>query len=341
MEDTENELINNKKHFLTGSKETDLIVLSKLNDEDLLIACQTNKAINKACKNESFWKSRFISTFDKKFSTQSIYNYPSKYKKNSETWRNFYLKFVAYTSKYRLANSLLRIAAFKGEISLVVYALNEPKTKIDVYNGSPLITAAEGGYDDIIKYLINNGANINSNFLNWICGYGSLNIVKFVIEKKIDITLDDNYNIRIAANSGRFDIVEQLIKAGAGIHSKNDEILSHASRHGNMKMIKYLLDNGADINRIGGGINKPLTDAIKGGKKEIVKYLIQMGANVNADNGEALRNAIERGELEIVKELIKNGANINIVLKNDITPLQLAKNYEEFEIYQYLKNINK
>jgi hypothetical protein len=67
MENTENEtIVLKKKLFFTGSKDIDLIVLSKLNDEDLLNACQTNKAINKACKNESFWKSRFISEFDKK-----------------------------------------------------------------------------------------------------------------------------------------------------------------------------------------------------------------------------------------------------------------------------------
>jgi ankyrin repeat protein len=342
-EDTENETIDTKfRTFLTGSKDADLIVLSKLNDEDLLNACQTNKTVAKACKNESFWKSRFIANFDNRFPVKPGYDYPSKYKKDFETWRNFYLKFIAYTDKYRINNNLLRIACFKGDLSLVVYILNNPKTDVNTPHHLPLITAAEGGYDDVIKYLINHGAIVTPPFLGWITAYGSFDIIKFVIEKKIDITIGNNLAIRTAGSSGRFDIVQYLIDAGANIHARNDEILLYAARHGNMKMVKYLLNHGANINRAPGSNFYPLPDSIKKGKMEVAKYLIQSGANVNIDNGKSLQNAIEYGNLEIVKDLVEHGANINIKFTDEnITPLQLAKKNKEFEIYQYLKQFDK
>ena len=335
-ENTENIETPENNHFLTGNKDTDLIVLSKLNNEDLLNACLTNKDVNRACKNESFWKSRFISLYDNEF--PNPVDYPSKYKKDSETWRNFYLKFVFYTTKFRIFNYLLRIATFKGDLSLVVHTLNKPDTKINIYGGLPLITSAEGGYDDITKYLINRGATVDRSFLNWICGYGSLDIVKFVIGKNIDMSQDDNYNIRMAANAGRFDIVRELISAGADIHTKNDEILSHASIYGNIGMAEYLLNHGAVIDRPG-EIANPLTKAIQYGKMDMVRYLIQRGADVNINNGSPLKYAIKDKNLDFVQELVKNGADVNIVFDDGTSPLQFAKNNQQFDIYQYLKSV--
>jgi hypothetical protein len=52
--------------LLTGLKDTDFIVLSNLNDRDLLSVCLVNKNINKLCKDENFWRNRFISKYGEK-----------------------------------------------------------------------------------------------------------------------------------------------------------------------------------------------------------------------------------------------------------------------------------
>lgn len=328
MDDTEEEFTQHRE-YLTGHKDTDLLVLSRLNDENLLNTCLANKAINKVCQNESFWKSRFISVFDNKYNVEPGYDYPSKYKKDSETWRNFYLKFVSYTSKYRLINNLLIFASFKGDISLVVYAMNSPRISSDTQEMS-MMNAAQGGYDEIIKYLINHGVKPQKFFLKWLCGYGSLDIVKFVFSKmNIDVNMSNNVLIRMAANSKKFDTVMFLIDIGANIHSKNDELLDHAAISGRLDIIKYLLDKGANIDRIDN--RSPLISSIEREKTSVAKYLIQRGANVNIENSLPLTEAVKTDNLEIVKELVEHGAIVN----EDI--LQLSKDLKNYEIYQYLK----
>ena len=72
--------------ILTGNKDTDLLLLSKLNDKDLLNICIIeNKYINKICRYESFWRNRFINKFGKEY----LFLKPNK-----RTWRNHYLKVI-------------------------------------------------------------------------------------------------------------------------------------------------------------------------------------------------------------------------------------------------------
>ena len=44
---------------------------------------------------------------------------------------------------------------------------------------------------------------------------------------------------------------------------------------------------------------------------EVIKYLLENGANIHADNDYALRISAEMGYLEVVKYLIEKGANIH------------------------------
>lgn len=327
--------------FISGSRDTELIVLSKLNDRDLLNVCLTNREINKACKNENFWRERFINKFDQKPQEPSdLFDYPSKYKKDSETWRNFYLKFLLCTDKYKIKNNLLLKACFIGDLSLVVYALNFRTTDNHLRMETPLMLASQGNYDDIIKYLINRGTLISFKIGEWLSHSGSYDIVKFIIEKGADIRSEDHQYIRIAASAGRFDNVLLLAENGADIHTRNDEILLHASRYGNIEMIKYLLKLGANINRSENSRYFPLPSSIAYDQTEAAKFLIVLGADVNISNGLPLKNAIKFSYLNIVKYLIEHGANPNIVFtEENQTPLEYAKSRKEYEIYQYLKEL--
>ena len=49
--------------FLTGYKDSDLIILSKLDDRDLLNICLANKYANRLCNNEDFWRARLIKNY--------------------------------------------------------------------------------------------------------------------------------------------------------------------------------------------------------------------------------------------------------------------------------------
>ena len=80
--------------FLTGIKDADILILNKLNDEDLFNVCLTNQYTAKLCRDESFWRNRYI----QKFGEDKI-----KYKPQDRSWRNQYLKVISdinYFLKY-------------------------------------------------------------------------------------------------------------------------------------------------------------------------------------------------------------------------------------------------
>jgi len=85
-----NKILNIKK-MLTGQRDADLEILKNLKDRDLLNVCLADKYTNNLCKNEDFWRNRFI-----KEHGRESYREAMKYKSPEKTWRTFYLSIVYY-----------------------------------------------------------------------------------------------------------------------------------------------------------------------------------------------------------------------------------------------------
>ena len=84
--------------------------------------------------------------------------------------------------------------------------------------------------------------------------------------------------------------------------------LKDAASAGNLKMVKYLIENGADIHFHN---DEAFRMACYDGHLEVVKYLVNKGgADVNVKDGYALRWAACKGHFEIVKFLIAHGASL-------------------------------
>ncbi len=100
----------------------------------------------------------------------------------------------------------------------------------------------------------------------------------------------------------------------------------------NLEKIQLLVSQGADVN-IGNGV--PLRHAAEYGNLNIVKYLVEHGADiyVKKDTDDSLRWAAKRGNLEVVKYLVEQGANIHA--QNDKL-LKLVSRNEKMNIVQYL-----
>ena len=105
--------------------------------------------------------------------------------------------------------------------------------------------------------------------------------------------------------------------------------LELASQYGNYKIVKLLIEKGADVNIKGYSDMTPIMSASIGGNLEIVRLLYESGANINAiekTDMDALMFASQSGHFEMVKYLLKNGADIHIRDINGNTALDLAKN---------------
>jgi len=70
-------------------KDINLKVLEELDDKDLFSFCLVDKYANELCKNEHFWRKRFLKRFGK------------RYDKGKSNWRKTYLSIVKdlYTNK--------------------------------------------------------------------------------------------------------------------------------------------------------------------------------------------------------------------------------------------------
>ena len=79
-------------------------------------------------------------------------------------------------------------------------------------------------------------------------------------------------------------------------------------------------------------LNKQLIHAATNGNLKIIKYLVEQGADIHADNDYALRLASSYGKLEIIKYLVEKGSNIYM---NNNSALRRASQSNQLEIIQY------
>jgi len=158
---------------------------------------------------------------------------------------------------------------------------------------------------------------------------------------KVDISTGWNALLIQAVDCEQYEVISYLLKNGSGINCqvRHTTALMLASKKGNLKMVKFLLDNGANINEVMDDscdyFDEPccaLMSAAAAGHLCTVKYLINRGADVtiaSSDNGEddytALIHAAKNNHFKVVKYLAKI-SDINI----------LSYNIKNIQIFKYL-----
>jgi ankyrin repeat protein len=179
----------------------------------------------------------------------------------------------------------------------------------DVYGGTLLQYAADRGYADIVKMLIDRGANVKAK--------------------------DEHGGtvLHYAAQADHADVVKQLIGAGADVGARDSygrTPLHEAAWFSSKSVVTILIENGADINAQDSNDTTPLylAKAFNQKDRQVVAYLEELGAvcdvpfirrieesnDVNARNGEGktlLHQAADEGYYNAVKKLVARGSNVN------------------------------
>lgn len=165
----------------------------------------------------------------------------------------------------------------------------------DANGVGPLWTPAKRGNLEIVKLLVERGADVNDrNKSGWTplmlaASEGHEPVVSYLLSKGADPKAVDQKGtsaLTIAALHGHAAVVGVLLKAGAPADDRSGRAmppLLAAITSGNLDPVKLIVESGADIrsetpNAKGGKFMAPLALARKKGHKPIEEYLVSKGA---------------------------------------------------------------
>ncbi|ESZ93142.1 hypothetical protein SBOR_6469 [Sclerotinia borealis F-4128] len=217
---------------------------------------------------------------------------------------------------------VLQAAAANGHDELVQLFIDSGASinSSDGLYGSALTNACYHGHESTVQLLLRAGAKIYSNPspgmytpLEAAAGGGFIDIVKILLDAGADVSSQGEDRIALHSAVRSKAIFELILNHGADINAcggRYDNVLQAAAKEGNLETIAICLDHGADINKNGGGFGNALQAAIIGGE-EAFRYLLGRGADpclTGGKFGTALQTAACQGAVGIVKTLLDLGA---------------------------------
>lgn len=236
-------------------------------------------------------------------------------------------------------------AAFGDSVELVKYAISKGAINIPFM----LDKAGEGNAIKVVKYLLKeypNEASVNS--LGYVAALnGHLDLVKYALENGANLI---NFIAYGAAKGNKLNVLEYLISKGA---NDFDGIAINATEGGHLNIVELAYDRGArnieDIAAAAARYNQmdilswaekhgPINyqaiadNAAYAGDLELVKYAVSKGANNFQD---IARNAALNNKLNVLKYAIENKANNLSELKN------IAYRYSFNDILNYINELNE
>lgn len=160
-----------------------------------------------------------------------------------------------------------------------------------------------------------------------------------------DDKADANESFLVYSELGNYQFVKYLINQGVDINTRNNDgatALIVSAFNGHPKVSYLLIDNGINIHiQDRGGFNALMVACeCDNANIGLIKKLINLGANVNTKSGKdatALMAAAKIGHLHIVKLLISKKADIDAKnADHNITPLIWAANEGHLTIVEFL-----
>ena len=220
-----------------------------------------------------------------------------------------------------------------------------------------LMTATEFGRQDIVKILINYGANIEAKSSNgWTAlmyaardGYTLLIDLLYMSKKKNIINEQDNFGITalmLAAREGHIETVNILLQLGANSTMENNVgkiALFDAIEYGDFLIVRDLINiiPKEKLNHQSLNGNTALMYASYTGEADIVGLLLRMGANPNLKNAKGdtpLSNAAKLGYDSCVLILIEFKADLYSYNNLGITPFHIAAKSGNSKTVQHFLN---
>lgn len=236
------------------------------------------------------------------------------------------------------------IEAANSGHSDIVKLLIERKASINAQTNqgnTPLILASANGHTECVRLLLEAGAKTEEHnesghtALMEAASNGHVDVAKLLISKGASINTHSHEfkesALTLACYKGQLEMVKFLLEAGADQEHKTEEMhtaLMEASMDGHVEVARLLLDSGAQVTMPADSFESPLTLAACGGHVELAMLLLERGANIEEVNDEGytpLMEAAREGHEEMVALLLSQGADINAQTEETLeTALTLA-----------------
>ena len=212
---------------------------------------------------------------------------------------------------------------------------------------------------ELIKLLIENGADVNYNISDEYLDYGidsrfsplcyanNVETIELLIKNGADVNSHLENGITVLMNSNSLVKEKILTEKGANINAidneKNSVLMSILTKNKwneeLLDMSKFLIDKGVDFKLSNNEGNDALMIASEIGLKELVKLLLEKGVDVKRKNNNgktSLMFASASNSQETVQLLIEKGARINSVNNEGYNALMYAIETGNYEIVKFL-----
>ncbi|KAH9298698.1 hypothetical protein KI387_030380, partial [Taxus chinensis] len=218
--------------------------------------------------------------------------------------------------------------------------------EVEAVNDEDLLKAAESGNVEVFEELeidqLKKAASIRNedarSLLHVAAAAGNLRLVRILAGIEPSLTGVNGGDeegwtpLHSAVSSGRDDVVEALLQAGADVSIANNggrTALHYAASKGRLKIAQVLISHGAKINQKDKFGCTPLHRAASAGHPELCEMLIEEGADVDATDktGQTpLMHAVICNDKQVALLLVRNSADVDCEDGEGYTVLGRASN---------------
>jgi len=185
----------------------------------------------------------------------------------------------------------------------------------------------------------------------WEASYGGREvIVRMMLENEVDVNAERGLEqmyisaLQHAAVHGYDKVMRLLLQHGADPNFAGGyygPVINNAAKNGHEEAVQLLLDCGANIHGIDGH-TRPLVAAAKNGQVHMIQFLLQKGTDINALDydvkvgSRALTGAVYRGLSPVVRVLVEAGVPPNNPNQEDHDPVLAAMSLDSRHILDTL-----
>jgi len=250
----------------------------------------------------------------------------------------------------------LNLATLHGTKETVQRLLQVPGIDVDAasnYTSNPVFNAAVSGNLDILKLLVDAGANLNikggkqgqeiTPLMAAVASKSTPTVEYLLRTKRINVNIEDKDGWSALGGASRYgtsDIVRLLIRFGADVDQGQGEaestpLMLATTDPANIESVKHLIRAKAEVDKENTNGDTPLTIASYYENNEAVQELLKARADVNHQTQSGLSPltlAASKGNIEVVEQLLKAGADINQQTGNGQTALFIAAQQDQKDL---------